>query len=100
MPLYEYRCLACEAEFECLVRDGVAPPCPSCGSQSLERLLTAFAVSSADRSQRALASARAAYRRSGDRRDRLRHEAEEIRDHLQQDYGIDTGKPQAKEAKK
>lgn len=100
MPLYEYRCLACEAEFECLVRDRDVPACPSCGSQTLERLLTAFAVSSADRSQRVLASARAAYRRSRDRTDRLRHEAEEIRDHLQQDYGIDTGKTPAKEAKK
>lgn len=90
MPIYEYRCLACDAEFEALVRGAEAAACPSCGATTLERLLTAFAVSSAARSRRALDSARAAYRRSRDRTDRLRHEGEAIRDHLQQDYGVDT----------
>ena len=91
MPIFEYRCPSCEAEFECLVRGTDTPACPSCGSTTLERLLTTFAVSSAERSKRVLTTAREAYRRSRDRTDRLRHEAEEIRDHLQDDYGVDAG---------
>jgi putative FmdB family regulatory protein len=46
MPLYEFRCRDCDSEFELLVRSGVDPRCPSCGSGSLERLLSMFAVSS------------------------------------------------------
>lgn len=90
MPIYEYRCLACETEFEALVRGAEAAACPACGAATLARLLTACAIGSAARSQRALDAARAAYRRSRDRTDRLRHEAEAIRDHLQQDYGVGT----------
>lgn len=89
MPLFEYRCLSCQEEFEALVRAGDVPACPACGHDRLERLLTAFAVSTAERSRRALASARDAYRRSRTRTDRLRHEAEEIRAHLQEDYGVE-----------
>lgn len=98
MPLFDYRCQACKAEFELLVRSTDTPACPSCGDVRLERLLTTFAVSSAERSQRALASARERYRRSRDRTDRIRHEAEEIRDHLQHDYGIDTTRAAKKDS--
>lgn len=39
MPIYEYRCLQCEAEFEKLVGPGVTVACPSCtGSQVMRRL--------------------------------------------------------------
>jgi putative FmdB family regulatory protein len=47
MPLYEYRCDACESRFERLVRafrEDVA--CPDCGSAEVERLLSTFAFSS------------------------------------------------------
>jgi putative FmdB family regulatory protein len=46
MPLYEYQCRSCTHRFEELVRasDG-APPCPSCQGTDLEKLLSAFAVS-------------------------------------------------------
>jgi putative FmdB family regulatory protein len=46
MPLFEYRCLACHAEFELLIRGGAQPVCPSCGAVSLEKLLSMFGVSS------------------------------------------------------
>jgi putative FmdB family regulatory protein len=46
MPLFEFRCRDCDREFELLVRSGTVPECPSCGSGSLERLLSMFAVSS------------------------------------------------------
>lgn len=46
MPLFEYRCLVCDSQFELLLRGSAVPVCPSCGSISLERLLSMFAVSS------------------------------------------------------
>ena len=51
MPLYEYVCRACGHQFEALVRDANVPPCPACKGQNLERLLSDFAVNSADRRQ-------------------------------------------------
>jgi putative FmdB family regulatory protein len=46
MPLYEYRCEDCETAFEKLVRafrEDVH--CPECGSGTVERLLSTFAMS-------------------------------------------------------
>ncbi len=47
MPLYEYHCLDCNAEFEAITSfanaDKVA--CESCGSQHVERVASAFACS-------------------------------------------------------
>jgi putative FmdB family regulatory protein len=37
MPLYDYRCRACGAAFEALVRAPIEPQCPSCASPNLER---------------------------------------------------------------
>jgi putative FmdB family regulatory protein len=62
MPLYEYRCLACESQFELLIRGGATPACPSCGAITLERLLSMFAVSSEGASERNRASLGAAQR--------------------------------------
>jgi putative FmdB family regulatory protein len=45
MPLYDYRCNTCGAEFEALVRPPAAPACPSCASADLERLLSSFSFS-------------------------------------------------------
>jgi len=41
MPVYEYRCLDCEAKFETLVRGEGGVSCPRCGSTALEKLLSA-----------------------------------------------------------
>ncbi len=46
MPLFEFRCAGCEQQFELLIRGGATPSCPSCGSTSLERVVSMFAVSS------------------------------------------------------
>jgi putative FmdB family regulatory protein len=44
MPIYEYRCPACDERFEELVRNpDVTVACPSCGDTSAERLLSVFA---------------------------------------------------------
>jgi putative FmdB family regulatory protein len=46
MPIYEYRCEACEHVFEALVRAGQQPACSACGATALERLVSLFAVDS------------------------------------------------------
>jgi len=46
VPLYEYECRACGHQFEALVRGSDAPTCPSCKSDQLERLLSAFGMTS------------------------------------------------------
>ena len=51
VPLYDYRCKSCDYEFEALVRGGDTPECPTCHSRDLERLLSTFAVDSAERRQ-------------------------------------------------
>ncbi len=50
MPIYEFCCTSCDTAFEELVRNGVKPTCPTCGSADVCRLLSTFAVhsSSAD----------------------------------------------------
>lgn len=40
MPLHDYRCTACQAEFELLVRSSTVPACPQCGSTALDRLVS------------------------------------------------------------
>jgi putative FmdB family regulatory protein len=45
MPIYEYRCESCAHRFETLVRGSEQPACPTCGSQTLARELSTFAVS-------------------------------------------------------
>lgn len=42
MPIYEYRCLKCDKEFEALVINNDDPvACPGCKGNSLERLMSA-----------------------------------------------------------
>jgi putative FmdB family regulatory protein len=45
MPLFDFRCRQCGAEFEALVRTGHPAVC-SCGSADLAQLPSGFAVSS------------------------------------------------------
>lgn len=49
MPIYEYRCKKCEAEFEMLrpMGDtGKSLKCPECGAAAPEKKLSVFAASS------------------------------------------------------
>jgi putative FmdB family regulatory protein len=46
MPLYEYRCPACERRFEVLQRLGATADglvCPACGHDRVERAFSTFA---------------------------------------------------------
>lgn len=49
MPLYDFRCKQCAAEFEALVNNSSAEglACPECGEKSLSRLISRFAVTHA-----------------------------------------------------
>ncbi|HXY57849.1 MAG TPA: zinc ribbon domain-containing protein [Methylocystis sp.] len=64
MPLYSYKCEACEAEFELLVRASEAPSCPSCGSSALTQQIAR--ISADIRYPRIAKSWRQAAARSGD----------------------------------
>jgi putative FmdB family regulatory protein len=39
MPIYTYRCNACQAEFDQLVRSETKVACPKCQGRRLERLM-------------------------------------------------------------
>jgi len=59
MPLYEYKCQACGHQFEVLIRrSSPTAVCPSCQSESVERLVSSFAVSSDASHQASVAKAR------------------------------------------
>ncbi len=40
VPIYDFRCDACGADFEELVRAGETPACPSCGAADPRRLIS------------------------------------------------------------
>lgn len=40
MPIYAYRCTACDTRFEQLVRGGQVVICPQCSGSILERLMS------------------------------------------------------------
>ena len=40
MPIYTYRCSACHAEFDQLVRGETRVTCPHCQGRKLERLMS------------------------------------------------------------
>ena len=47
MPVYEYKCLGCGNQFELLIlKAAQTVACPACQSESIERVLSMFAVSS------------------------------------------------------
>ena len=43
MPIYDYHCSACAADFELLVRSSTVPACPSCGSTALAKTVSRLA---------------------------------------------------------
>lgn len=63
MPLYDFRCSACQTVSELLVKPSDAPVCPQCGGSSLEKLIALPAAPG--RSKSLLASARAQAAKEG-----------------------------------
>lgn len=43
MPLFDYHCKTCDADFELLVRATTVPTCPQCGSVDLEKAVSRIA---------------------------------------------------------
>jgi len=60
MPIYDFRCRACSHEFEALVRAHDTEPtrCPQCHGTDIERLLSTFAVSTAEKRAAAVKQSR------------------------------------------
>jgi putative FmdB family regulatory protein len=79
MPLYEYDCLKCGRRFEVLVRGPEAVACPSCGHAELERVISAFAVSSDGIREANIASARK--RNLSLEREKQRTQIDHLHDH-------------------
>lgn len=63
MPLFDYRCPACDRVFELLVRADTVPACPTCGGTALEKQLSRPAAPG--KSAGMLRSARAQAAREG-----------------------------------
>lgn len=81
MPIYEYKCRACSAEFELLILRNSVAACPECQSADLEQILSGFAVSSDGiRAANAKAARRAAVR-SKNYIDQKVAEADYIKEH-------------------
>ncbi|HSM59730.1 MAG TPA: zinc ribbon domain-containing protein [Longimicrobiales bacterium] len=78
MPIYEYRCRACEARFEEWVRkEGMTPAaCPGCGSDELERMISSPSVHSDATREKGRAAARKRDARLGKEREIAQREYE------------------------
>ena len=83
MPIYEYQCRQCGHQFEFLVLPSstATPACPQCKGQELERLLSGFAVNTAELTRARVKQARAAKAQSKDEKDKKVAEAEEVKEH-------------------
>jgi len=60
MPIYEYRCAACDHRFEIIQRLGEGPEglsCPGCGTPRLEKIFSTFAAAATQGSMAEPASA-------------------------------------------
>ena len=83
MPIFEYECRGCRHQFEYLSRPGsaAAPECPECRGADLERLLSGFAVNSAEMSRVRVETARKQIARSKDTKDKQVAQADYEKEH-------------------
>lgn len=49
MPLYEYKCTACDEEFEKLVFGTQAVECPKCGTDQVKKKFSVFGMSGVEK---------------------------------------------------
>lgn len=63
MPIYDFRCSACDQAFELLVRGSSTPECPHCHSSELQRQVSLTAAPGT--SQAIIAAGRRAAAREG-----------------------------------
>lgn len=67
MPLYDYHCPHCQADFELLVRHGTPPACPHCHSLDLARAVSRIAPAGK------IAGMRSAMRQAADKAGHFSH---------------------------
>ena len=67
MPIHDYHCPACQADFELLVRASTVPACPHCASTALQRLVSRLAPAGK------IEAIRMAHRRMADREGHFNH---------------------------
>lgn len=67
MPIHDYHCGACGADFEALVRSSDTPTCPQCGSTQLQRQISRLAPAGK------IEAIRMAHRRVADRQGHFSH---------------------------
>jgi putative FmdB family regulatory protein len=81
MPIFEYACRDCGAEFEHLLRGAASQvTCPSCGRENLQRLVSLCGVSS---EESRTANLSAAHQRAAKKRyDRQRSEHAQHHEHF------------------
>ena len=77
MPIYEYRCEACGAEFETLVLGKTEPSCPSCAGTDLKRVFSLPAVQSSSTRALSMKAARKREKARGKERMIAQHEYEQ-----------------------
>jgi putative FmdB family regulatory protein len=85
MPLFDFRCRSCGAEFEALVRASVDPVCGGCGSSDLERLPSGFAFSVRSGGLSQAARRAVQKQQNAQRRDQAAFQQETDRKHLDDD---------------
>ena len=85
MPIYEYLCKACGRQFEHLLLPAAKtePLCPACQSRDLEKLMSGFAVSTAERTKANVKAARKQTAQSKDHKDKQVAAAEYARHHAE-----------------
>lgn len=83
MPIFEYVCNACGHQFEFLKLPAATtvPSCPACSSQDLKRLLSSFAMSTAELTKARTKAARKQKLESKDYKDAQVARAEDISHH-------------------
>lgn len=67
MPLFDYHCPQCSADFELLVRSSTVPTCPHCGCTTLEKAVSRLAPAGK------IEAIRLAHRRVADRQGLFNH---------------------------
>lgn len=85
MPIYDYKCRACGAQFEELVKLGQTPNCPACDGNDLEKLLSLPAVSTDKTRKRNMSIARR--RADGVRKEQKHAQAEYERNYIKDHSG-------------
>ncbi len=80
MPIFEYRCQACQHEFELLVRRGTEPVCEKCSSSRLEKLFSLPSIKSESTHGLAMRAARKRDAKMGAEREYTQREYEKNHD--------------------